>query len=167
MSCSNPTRGSSFFVFKSHPRQLIFRVQIPPEAAHFSCSNSTRGSSFFFEKNDCLGCAVLHCFLFVCLTLLAYFFLPSFFLPSFLLPSSLINMYVFSMCMCMCTRTCVQDPELDVEAQFSRHVVSRQRRVIANKMRLQCVSGWLWCESDMHDPLYTIHVHVRWRLSCS
>lgn len=38
-----------------------------------------------------------------------------------------------------------QDPELDVEAQFSRHVVSRQKKVIANKMRLQCVSGWLWC----------------------
>jgi hypothetical protein len=38
-----------------------------------------------------------------------------------------------------------QDPELDVEAQFSRNVVKRQRRVIANKMRLQCISGWLWC----------------------
>jgi hypothetical protein len=38
-----------------------------------------------------------------------------------------------------------QDPELDVEAQFSRNVVRRQKRVIANKMRLQCVSGWLWC----------------------
>lgn len=38
-----------------------------------------------------------------------------------------------------------QDPELDVEAQFSRRVVNRQRKVIANKMRLQCVSGWLWC----------------------
>ena len=37
-------------------------VQVPPEAAHF------------FGKNDCLGCAVLLCFV-VCLTLLASFFL--------------------------------------------------------------------------------------------
>ncbi|CAI8043998.1 hypothetical protein GBAR_LOCUS24420 [Geodia barretti] len=41
------------------------------------------------------------------------------------------------------------DPELDVEAQFSSNVVRRQKRVIANKMRLQCVSGWLWCKSAL------------------
>ena len=43
--------------FESHPRQLIF-----------------------LGKNDCLGCAVLHC------CLLALFFFPS---------SSLINMYMY------------------------------------------------------------------------
>ena len=43
----------------------------------------------------------------------------------------------------------IQDPELDVEAQFSSNVVRRQKRVIANKMRLQCVSGWLWCKSSL------------------
>ena len=53
VSCSNPDRGSSFFVFEFHPRQLIF-----------------------LWKNDCLGCTVLLC-LVVCLTLLASFFLPS------------------------------------------------------------------------------------------
>ena len=52
-------------------------------------SNPTRGSTFFFGKvTDCLGCAVLLCFIF-CMTLLASFFLPS---------SSLINMYM-NMCM--------------------------------------------------------------------
>lgn len=47
---------------------------------------------------------------------------------------------------CTHARAHTQDPELDVEAQFSRHVVRRQKKVIANKMRLQCVSGWLWCK---------------------
>ena len=44
-------------------------VRVPPEAAHW--------------KSDCLGCAVLLCFV-ACLTLLASSFLPS---------ASLINMY--------------------------------------------------------------------------
>ena len=39
-------------------------------------SNHTRGSSFFLWKSNCLGCAVLLCFV-VCMTLLASFFLPS------------------------------------------------------------------------------------------
>ena len=41
------------YMFESHPRQLIF-----------------------LRKSDCLGCAVLLCFV-VCMTLLASFFLPS------------------------------------------------------------------------------------------
>ena len=51
----------------------------------------------------------------------------------------------------------IQDPELDVEAQFSRNVVRRQKRVIANKMRLQCVSGWLWCKSALISLPLSVH----------
>ena len=39
-----------------------------------------------------------------------------------------------------------EDPELDVEAQFSRRAVRGQQRTIAKKRQLHCVSGWLWCK---------------------
>ena len=39
------------------------------------------------------------------------------------------------------------DPELDVEAQFSRQVVREAQSRIAKGTRLQCIAGWLWCES--------------------
>lgn len=39
-----------------------------------------------------------------------------------------------------------QDPELDVEAQFGRDAVRNARSAIAKRKRLQCTSGWLWCE---------------------
>ena len=38
------------------------------------------------------------------------------------------------------------DPELDVEAQFSRRAVREAQSKIAKSTRLQCISGWLWCE---------------------
>lgn len=38
------------------------------------------------------------------------------------------------------------DPELDVEAQFSRQVVRDAQARIAKGMRVQCISGWLWCK---------------------
>ena len=38
------------------------------------------------------------------------------------------------------------DPELDVEAQFSRRAVQEAQSRIEAGMRLQCVTGWLWCE---------------------
>lgn len=39
-----------------------------------------------------------------------------------------------------------QDPELDVEAQFGRTAVRSAQHAIQKKHRLQCISGWLWCE---------------------
>ena len=39
-----------------------------------------------------------------------------------------------------------EDPELDVEAQFASRVVREAQKRIEKKKRLQCLSGWLWCE---------------------
>ena len=38
------------------------------------------------------------------------------------------------------------DPELDVEAQFSRRAVREAQSSIAKGTRLQCITGWLWCK---------------------
>lgn len=46
-----------------------------------------------------------------------------------------------------------EDPELDVEAQFSRQAVRGAQAAIVKKKQLQCVSGWLWCKSDTRSPL--------------
>ena len=55
-----------------------------------------------------------------------------------------------------------EDPELDVEAQFGHHAVRGAQAAIANKKKLQCVSGWLWCESPLHlvPHMYTLLVYT-------
>ena len=45
------------------------------------------------------------------------------------------------------------DPELDVEAQFSRRAVRNAQSDIARKERLRCLTGWLWCKSHLLDLL--------------
>ena len=46
------------------------------------------------------------------------------------------------------------DPELDVEAQFSRRTVQEAQSRIAKSMRLQCISGWLGCECGGSEQLW-------------
>lgn len=39
----------------------------------------------------------------------------------------------------------LQDPELDVEAQFGRAAVSRAQKELETSRKKQCLSGWMWC----------------------
>ena len=67
-------------LYDSHALSRVW-VRVPPDAAHF-----------FKRKSDCLGCAVLLCFV-VCLTLLASFFLPSFVISLIFVQQSLSKVW--------------------------------------------------------------------------
>ena len=43
------------------------------------------------------------------------------------------------------------DPELDVEAKFSRQTVREAQSRINKGMRKQCITAWLWCELEKMD----------------
>jgi len=49
-----------------------------------------------------------------------------------------------------------EDPELDVEAQFSRQAVRGAQAAIVKKKKLQCVSGWLWCIGVIQVLVYLV-----------